>query len=99
MARKYNSESSDDDMSDQQGKRRHTQARNGSRSDTHRDHADEVDSSGSDIGNRTKGYGRYNDHRGVDKDNERASNRSDKDGERVSRRDTKNPDARRKTEN
>lgn len=99
MAKKYSSESSDYDVRDQRDRHHRTHAKNGSKSDTRRDHADKSDSSGSDEGNRTKGYGRYNNRRGDDKDKERATSRGDKDGERMGRRDAKNENGRKKTEN
>lgn len=75
MARKYSSESSEDDV---RGERDKYRSRIGSRSNNLHETGDEIDSSDSDGGNRTKRQERRDGHRSDDMDKERSSN--DKDG-------------------
>ncbi|BFG33531.1 hypothetical protein CerSpe_198050 [Prunus speciosa] len=75
MARKYSSESSEDDVRVERDKYR---SRIGSRSNNLHETGDEIDSSDSDGGNRTKRPERRDGHRSDDMDKERSSN--DKDG-------------------
>lgn len=72
MARKYSSESSEDDV---RGERDKYRSRIDSRSNNLHEPGDEIDSSDSDGGNRTKRQERRDGHRSDDMDNERSSKR------------------------
>ncbi|XP_008219376.1 PREDICTED: pre-mRNA-splicing factor CWC22 homolog [Prunus mume] len=72
MARKYSSESSEDDV---RGERDKYRSRINSRSNNLHEPGDEIHSSGSDGGNRTKRQERRDGQRSDDMDNERSSKR------------------------
>ncbi|ONH99281.1 hypothetical protein PRUPE_6G022700 [Prunus persica] len=76
MARNFSSESSEDDV---RGERDKYRSRIDSRSNNLHEPGDEIDSSDSDGGNRTKQQERRDGHRSDDMDNERSSKRDLKD--------------------